>query len=69
MQGEKITQLQDAMFTILDSLPEHDYFSIITFSYDVQVFHNFFALYMSQLLLLGKVEYGGGLIFKVVLEC
>merc|ERR1711953_397044 len=37
MQGEKITQLQDAMFTILDSLPEHDYFSIITFSYDVQV--------------------------------
>ena len=44
MQGEKITQLQDAMFTILDSLPEHDYFSIITFSFDVQVFHNFFAL-------------------------
>merc|ERR1711962_1405650 len=37
MQGEKITQLQDAMFTILDSLPEHDFFSIITFSYDVQV--------------------------------
>merc|ERR1711963_1066313 len=37
MQGEKITQLQDAMFTILDSLPEHDYFSIITFSFDVQV--------------------------------
>ena len=25
--------------------------------------------YMSQLLLLGKFEYGGGLIFKVVLEC
>ena len=24
---------------------------------------------MSQLLLLGKFEYGGGLIFKVVLEC
>ena len=24
---------------------------------------------MSQLLLLGKVEYGGGPIFKVVLEC
>ena len=43
MQGEKITQLQDAMFTILDSLPEHDYFSIITFSFDVQVVHNFFA--------------------------
>ena len=26
-------------------------------------------LNMSQLLLLGKVEYGGGRIFKVVLEC
>ena len=26
-------------------------------------------LYTSQLLLLGKVEYGGGPIFKVVLEC
>ena len=25
--------------------------------------------YMSQLLLLGKFEYGGGPIFKVVLEC
>ena len=25
--------------------------------------------YMSQLLLLGKVEYGGGQIFNVVLEC
>ena len=25
--------------------------------------------YMTQLLLLGKVEYGGGPIFKVVLEC
>ena len=27
------------------------------------------ATYMTQLLLLGKVEYGGGPIFKVVLEC
>ena len=27
------------------------------------------TLDMSQLLLLGKVEYGGGPIFKVVLEC
>ena len=27
------------------------------------------ARYMSQLLLLGKFEYGGGPIFKVVLEC
>ena len=26
-------------------------------------------LYRSQLLLLGKFEYGGGPIFKVVLEC
>ena len=26
-------------------------------------------LFMSQLLLLGKFEYGGGPIFKVVLEC
>ena len=26
-------------------------------------------LHMSQLLLLGKFEYGGGPIFKVVLEC
>ena len=25
--------------------------------------------YMTQLLLLGKVEYGGGPIFKMVLEC
>ena len=28
-----------------------------------------FYLYMSQLLLFGKFEYGGGPIFKVVLEC
>ena len=26
-------------------------------------------MYMTQLLLLGKFEYGGGTIFKVVLEC
>jgi len=37
MQGEKITQLQDAMFTILDDMTEDDYFSILTFSYDVQI--------------------------------
>jgi hypothetical protein len=37
MQGEKITQLQDAMFTILDGMTEDDYFSILTFSYDVQI--------------------------------
>ena len=28
-----------------------------------------FKLYMTQLLLLGKFEYTGGPIFKVVLEC
>ena len=28
-----------------------------------------FSLFMSHLLLLGKFEYGGGPIFKVVLEC
>ena len=32
-------------------------------------FWNNSEAYMSQLLLLGKFEYGGGLIFKVVLEC
>jgi len=37
MQGEKITQLQDAMFTILDDMTEDDYFSILTFNYDVQI--------------------------------
>ena len=37
MQGEKIRQLQDAMFTILDDMTEDDYFSILTFSYNVQV--------------------------------
>ena len=30
---------------------------------------DFDSEYMSQLLLLGKVEYGGGPIFKVALEC
>ena len=38
MIGEKITQLQDAMFTILDDMTEDDYFSILTFNYDVQVY-------------------------------
>jgi len=37
MQGEKITQLQDAMFTILDQMTEDDYFSILTFNYAVQI--------------------------------
>lgn len=37
MIGEKITQLQDAMFTILDDMTEDDYFSILTFNSGVQV--------------------------------
>ena len=37
MAGEKITQLQDAMFTVLDSMNSQDFFSIITFSYGVNV--------------------------------
>ena len=37
MLGEKITQLQDAMFTILDDMTEDDYFSILTFNYEVEV--------------------------------
>merc|ERR1712212_258740 len=37
MQGEKITQLQDAMFTILDQMTEDDYFSILAFNYAVQI--------------------------------
>merc|ERR1712038_798632 len=32
MVGEKISQLKDAMFTILDDMTEKDYFNIITFS-------------------------------------
>merc|ERR1712001_554495 len=32
MDGEKISQLKDAMFTILDDMTEKDYFNIITFS-------------------------------------
>jgi len=32
MMGEKIVQLKDAMFTILDDMTESDYFSIIVFS-------------------------------------
>ena len=31
--------------------------------------HNYEAVDMTQLLLLGKFEYTGGPIFKVVLEC
>ena len=38
MHGEKITQLQDAMFTVLDDMKEQDYFSILTFNSAVQVF-------------------------------
>jgi len=36
MSGEKITQLQDAMVTILSNLNEQDHFSIIEFATDVK---------------------------------
>jgi len=36
MMGEKIVQLKDAMFTILDDMTEADFFSIIVFSSGVQ---------------------------------
>ena len=42
-------------------------FSFLNLLLSVQMFFAF--LDMSQLLLLGKFEYGGGPIFKVVLEC
>jgi hypothetical protein len=32
MDGEKIEQLKDSMFTVLDDMTESDYFNIITFS-------------------------------------
>ena len=48
MQGEKIRQLQDAMFTILDDMTEDDYFSILTFNYDVQVGFDFSRYIHSQ---------------------
>ena len=35
----------------------------------VFLFSLFYIIYMTQLLQLGKFEYGGGPIFKVVLEC
>jgi len=35
MGGEKIDQLKDAMFTILDDMTDRDYFNIITFSSSV----------------------------------
>ena len=48
MQGEKIRQLQDAMFTILDDMTEDDYFSILTFNHDVQVGFDFSRYIHSQ---------------------
>ena len=48
MQGKKIRQLQDAMFTILDDMTEDDYFSILTFNYDVQVGFDFSRYIHSQ---------------------
>ena len=42
-----------------------------TFQWPIVICHVVFPVIggMSQLLLLGKFEYGGGAIFKVVLEC
>ena len=37
MAWEKMNQLKDAMFAILNEMPEHDYFSIITFHSEVSV--------------------------------
>ena len=47
---------------------------IVGLLYTYHILYTIFILlylyiYMSQLLLLGKFEYGGGPIFKVVLEC
>jgi len=39
MGGEKIDQLKDSMFTVLDDMTETDYFNIITFSSSVQHWH------------------------------
>ena len=36
MSGEKIQQLKDAMFTVLDDLTETDYFNIIEFNDDIK---------------------------------
>merc|ERR1719435_644101 len=36
MGGEKLEQLKDSMFTVLDDMTERDYFNIITFSSDIQ---------------------------------
>ena len=41
----------------------------LCFAAEIELFYDFDFLIRSQLLLLGKVEYGGGPIFKVVLEC
>ena len=44
-------------------------FLLDKFKWNDAFLYNSQTSYMSQLLLLGKVAYGGGPIFKVVLEC
>jgi hypothetical protein len=39
MSGEKIHQLQDSMFTVLESMRSQDFFSIITFHHGVTLGH------------------------------
>ena len=46
---------------------KHNYCS--SYAHIDMLYINHGADYMSQLLLLGKFKYGGGPIFKVVLEC
>ena len=41
----------------------------ITSTIIITIIVKYFELYMTQLLLLGKFEYTGGPIFKVVIEC
>jgi len=36
MRGEKLEQMKDAMFTVLDDMTDEDFFNIVTFSTDVE---------------------------------
>ena len=62
-------------FTLSTSTPHRGHIatSVRTYYSDVEMFkrqpHQYHNQDMLQLLLLGKVEYGGGPIFKVILEC
>ncbi|KAJ4439313.1 hypothetical protein ANN_07435 [Periplaneta americana] len=48
MWGRKLQQLQQAMYSILDSLREEDYFSIVQFSTNVTIAHALGNLLLSQ---------------------